>query len=78
MQARGPHFNNVDFSVFKEFSFERFGRLQFRAEAFNFTNTPQFGQPNNLDFKSQPDNFGQIYSLRNNPRLWQFALKYYF
>jgi hypothetical protein len=77
MQARGTHFNNIDFSIFKEISLEKHGRLEFRAEAFNLTNTPQFGQPGNLDFLSSP-NFSQINSLRNNPRLWQFALKYYF
>jgi hypothetical protein len=77
MQARGTHFNNIDFSIFKEISLEKYGRLEFRAEAFNLTNTPQFGLPGNLDFLSSP-NFSQINSLRNNPRLWQFALKYYF
>jgi hypothetical protein len=77
MPVRGPHFNNIDLSLFKEFEIERVGRLEFRAEAFNFTNTPQFGQPGNLDFLNAT-NFSQITSLRNTPRLVQFAMKFYF
>ncbi len=43
--ARGPGSVNFDFSLFKEVAFlERF-RVQFRAEAFNLTNTPTFGLP---------------------------------
>ncbi len=81
--ARGPHFNNLDFSLFKQFSLERVGQLEFRAEAFNLTNTPQFGQPGNTGgFTStgpgNPNGFSTITSLRNNPRLLQLALKLYF
>jgi len=42
----GPGFKNVDFSVFKNFRLAESVRLQFRAEFFNFFNTPQFGVPN--------------------------------
>jgi hypothetical protein len=81
--ARGPHFNNVDASLFKSFSIEPVGRLEFRAEAFNLTNTPQFGQPGNTaGFAStgpgNPNQFSAITYLRNNARLLQFALKLYF
>ncbi len=81
--ARGPHFNNIDFSLFKQFSIEPIGRLEFRAEAFNLTNTPQFGMPGNVTgFTStgpgNPNQFSTITSLRNNPRLLQFALKLYY
>lgn len=42
---RGPGVFNVNASLFRNFRLtERFA-LQFRAEAFNLTNTPQFGQP---------------------------------
>ncbi len=41
----GPGFKNVDFSVFKNFRLAESARLQFRAEFFNFFNTPQFGVP---------------------------------
>lgn len=83
MMARGPHFNNLDFSLFKSFTLPWETRLEFRAEAFNLTNTPQFGQPGNtggfLNTDSNNSNgFSQITSLRNNPRLMQFALKLYY
>jgi hypothetical protein len=76
-QARGPGFSNLDSSVFKYFNFTETVRLQFRAEAFNTTNTPQFGQPGNLNFTS-PVGFSSITSTRNNPRLIQFALKLFY
>ena len=41
----GPGLKNLDLSLAKSFAMgERF-RLQFRAESFNLTNTPAFGQP---------------------------------
>jgi Carboxypeptidase regulatory-like domain len=83
MVARGPHFNNLDASLFKQFSIEHVGHLEFRAEAFNLTNTPQFGQPGNTSaFVNPGDNnangFSAITSLRNTPRLLQLALKLYY
>jgi hypothetical protein len=44
---RGPGVFNMDLGLFREFAFRERFRLQFRAEAFNFTNTPHFGQPDN-------------------------------
>jgi hypothetical protein len=76
-QARGPGFNNLDSSVFKYFNFTESVRLQFRAEAFNTTNTPQFAQPGSLNF-TNPVGFSSITSTRNNPRLLQFALKLFY
>ena len=81
-QARGPSFGNLDSSVFKYFNFTETVRLQFRAEAFNTTNTPQFGQPGTLNFSNvTPTNsngFSSITTTRNNPRLIQLALKLFF
>jgi hypothetical protein len=83
-QARGPDFSNLDSSVFKYFNFTETVRLQFRAEAFNTTNTPQFGQPatGSLNFNvATPTNsngFSSITTTRNNPRLIQFALKLFY
>jgi hypothetical protein len=42
---RGPGLVNLDFGVFREFAIKERWRLQFRMEAFNFTNTPHFANP---------------------------------
>jgi hypothetical protein len=73
-QARGPGWYNLDSSLFKEFALGDVSRLQFRAESFNTLNNPQFGQPTNLNYEN-PKTFASITSLRNTPRLMQFALK---
>jgi hypothetical protein len=75
-QVRGPGFNNVDSSLFKNFSLAEAFRLQFRAEAFNTFNSVQFGQPSSLNYTSTT--FGDITSLRNGPRVLQLALKLYY
>ena len=78
-QARGPDFNNLDSSVFKNFSFTESIRLQFRAEAFNTFNTPQFAQPGQLNFTTA--NFSKITATRNPSedfRRLQLALKLFF
>ena len=41
----GPGLTNVDFLVGKVFTVTERFRLQFRAESFNLTNTPAFGNP---------------------------------
>lgn len=80
---RGPGTKQLDFSLFKEFRFsENQARwLEFRAEFFNLTNTPQFNNPNTT-FGSP--GFGSISSagspltLQRTARQIQFALKLYF
>lgn len=42
--VRGPRASRLDFSVFRAFQLGRV-RPEFRVEAFNLTNTPQFGNP---------------------------------
>ena len=60
------------------------GRLQFRAEAYNATNTPIFGTPNNISYASNnsvtPDGsrVGEIRSLLQPMRIVSFGLKLYF
>ena len=78
-QAHGPGYHRLDFSLFKNFQTTEKTRLEFRAEFFNLTNTPQFANPSFLDF-TNTQTFGQITSLRdgaNDPRQIQFALKFY-
>ncbi|MBO0799226.1 MAG: TonB-dependent receptor, partial [Blastocatellia bacterium] len=53
----GPGVVNLDLSLFREFKLSERFSLQFRAESFNFTNTPHFSNPNS-DINS--DNFGKI------------------
>lgn len=60
---RGPGTTNLDFSIFRTFRMgERFA-AQFRAEAFNLTNTPHFSNPgaNTSSLLLNPD--GTIKSL---------------
>ncbi|MCI0392195.1 MAG: TonB-dependent receptor [Acidobacteria bacterium] len=60
---RGPGIVNWDFGLFREFSFSERFKLQFRAEAFNFTNTPHFGNPSS--FCCDPD--FMVISSTSNP-----------
>jgi hypothetical protein len=59
-------------SVFKNFSFAERINAQFRAEAFNATNTVEFGNPNTTFTSST---FGQVTSQINSPRLLQLGLR---
>jgi hypothetical protein len=42
---RGPGLENFDLSLFHAFTITERFRLEFRAESFNFTNTPRFNNP---------------------------------
>jgi hypothetical protein len=44
--VRGPGGVNLDLSLFRSFAMGGTRRLEFRAEAFNITNTPKFWNPN--------------------------------
>jgi hypothetical protein len=70
----GPSFRHFDLSLFKDFNLTERAKLQFRTEAFNLTNTPNFGQPGSTLGTST---FGVISSLRTNaqPRQLQLALR---
>jgi hypothetical protein len=76
-QSRGPGYFDTDASVFKNFNITESTYVQFRAEAFNLTNTPQFGNPGSLNYTT-PSSFSSITSMRGMPRLLQFALKLVF
>lgn len=75
-QVNGPGYQDFDFSVFKSFTITEKQHAEFRAEAFNLTNTPSFNLPSNTDYKDNV-NFGQISSTRSTARELQFAFKYY-
>jgi hypothetical protein len=64
-----------DFALFKEFRVTEGHKVQFRWEAFNFLNTPQFSAP---DRTLGSATFGQITSTAVNNREMQFGLKYIF
>ena len=64
-----------DVGVSKNFQVGEGRSLQFRWEAFNFLNTPQFNAPNNL---LGTPTFGQITSTVLDNREMQFGLKYMF
>jgi hypothetical protein len=64
---------NLDFSLFKAFNITERVKLEFRAETFNSTNTPMFGNPNTTPTSSS---FGLITESQNNdPRNIQLALR---
>ena len=75
ISERGPGIFNFDISLFKNVSiYEKF-RAQFRVEALNAFNTPQFRSPN-TSFGG--GSFGQVLSQGNFPRFMQLALRLYF
>ena len=60
------------FSLFRRFKItERVG-MEFRAESFNLTNTPHFGNPNG---NVNSSNFGKITSDAGDPRTFRFGLR---
>ena len=70
----GPGFQNVNVSLMKNTALSERLNLQFRAEAFNLFNHPNFNLPDN--FLGSPT-FGRITSARD-PRHIQFGLKLLF
>jgi hypothetical protein len=83
----GPHQRQVDLSLFKSFALTETLKMQFRAECYNISNTPNFAQPVHDYSTVTPDpehpgqllpgNFGKIQYVTQGtfPRVWQFALK---
>jgi hypothetical protein len=71
-----PGIISLDFSAHKEFSITEHHRLQFRFEAFNFPNHPNWANPNtNI---AAGTSFGVITGTRTSMRQLQLALKYNF
>ncbi len=89
-QISGPNYKKMDFSLFKDIHLNERYLLQFRAEAFNLFNHPNFNAPGfggngvtavsgATDFRNS--NFGAIGSTRDapySPRQIQLAVKFYY
>ena len=72
---QGPGQRNVDAALSKDIGLKwpsESSSLQFRAEAFNAFNTPQFSNPG---VAQNAANFGEIQTVAVAPRILQFALK---
>jgi len=89
---RGPGATNLDASVFRDFHIYERLSVQFRAEAFNVTNTPHFGNPSGdiTAVNYNPDGsiaslngFSQVTSLSPlgrliDPRYMRFGVRFSF
>jgi len=72
--VRGPGLQNADVMIGKTFRLRERMSLEFRAEAFNVSNTPPLNDPNGIFGNAA---FGTI-STAGNPRDFEFVLKLHF
>jgi hypothetical protein len=72
----GPGLIDFDFSVHKKIVLSETRYLQFRAEIFNVFNHTNYSNPDG-GFSDGPTSFGKI-TTAGDPRLLQFALKFFF
>jgi hypothetical protein len=72
----GPGLIDWDFSVHKKIPLSETKYFQFRAEIFNVFNHTNYSNPDG-GFSDGPTSFGKI-STAGDPRLLQFALKFFF
>lgn len=72
----GPGQVDWDFSVHKKIAISETKYFQFRAEMFNVFNRTNFSNPDG-HFSDGPTEFGKI-TEAGDPRLFQFALKFFF
>jgi hypothetical protein len=77
--VRGPGFWQFDLALSRTFQLREAQKVEFRAEAFNLTNSVRLNDP---DTNLNSNTFGQIIptavSPAFDPRIMQFALKYFF
>jgi hypothetical protein len=71
----GPPNRHLDLSLFKSIPIKEAVQVQFRAEAYNITNTPSFSNPAAAFGSSS---FGVISSTVGTPRQLGLALKLLF
>ena len=71
---RGPGSWQFDVALSRSFQLNERQKLEFRAEAFNVTNSVRLDNP---QASLNSSTFGQIQSAQD-PRIMQFALKYFF
>jgi hypothetical protein len=82
-QVHGPAYNDLDFSIFKQFPISESKHFELRGEFFNVLNHPNFSSSNwaSLNYTQSPtspnNNFARITNTRGNPRQSQLALKFY-
>jgi hypothetical protein len=74
--VRGPGLQNADVMMGKTFRLSERLSVEFRAEAFNVSNTPPLNDPNGI-FNPAATTFGTI-STAGNPRDFEFVLKAHF
>jgi hypothetical protein len=74
--ARAPGYKNVDAVLAKKFNTGGLRYFEFRAEAFNLTNTPSFGPP--ARDVNAPNTFGTITSTVSTARTVEMVLKFFF
>ena len=72
---RGPGVVNTDFSLFRSFKITEKLDMQFRAEMFNFTNTPHFWSP---DSDANSSDFGKITGAADDARNFRLGLRFEF
>lgn len=72
----GPGLQDWDFAVHKQFNLNESKYFQFRGELFNVFNHTNFYNPDG-HFSDGPTEFGRITEAQE-PRLVQFALKFFF
>jgi len=69
---RGPGFSNLDVSLIRSFRVTESVKVDFRVDAFNFTNTPLFNNPGT---NISGGGFGQVLSAAQTQRQFRFGLR---
>jgi hypothetical protein len=77
LNLRGPTWVNLDLGVFRRFKLTEASNVEFRAEFFNFSNTPKFNNPNG-DTTSANYFYITGTSGNANPRFVRLGLRFAF